>query len=59
MNNQTKEIPVPSLNVEQVAVLINYVNNEVPTKYGKEILMFIEKVAIELEKAKEAPVETE
>jgi hypothetical protein len=38
---------------------MNYANEQLPTKYGKEILGFIEKVAIELEKAKEVPVETE
>lgn len=58
MNQETKQLPVPSLNAEQVQVLMNYAN-ELPTKYGKEILGFIEKVAIELERAKEVPVETE
>jgi hypothetical protein len=53
MNQETKPLPVPSLTSEQVQVLINYANEQVPTKYGKEILLFIEKVAIEIEKAKE------
>jgi hypothetical protein len=59
MNSEPKQLPVPSLTPEQVQVLMNYVNEQMPTKYGKEILGFIEKVAIELEKAKEVPVETE
>lgn len=50
MNQKTKELPVPSLNPDQVLDLMNYVNQKVPTMYGKEILLYIEKVAIELEK---------
>ena len=50
MNQETKQLPVPALTAEQVQVLMNYAN-ELPTKYGKEILGFIEKVAIELDKA--------
>jgi hypothetical protein len=46
------------LNAEQVQVLMNYANEQLPTKYGKEILGFIEKIAIELDRA-ELPVETE
>ena len=53
MNQETKKIPVPALTAEQVEVLINYAN-ELPTKHGREILMFIEKIAIEIEKTKEA-----
>jgi hypothetical protein len=30
---------------------MNYANEQLPTKYGKEILGFIEKVAIDLDKA--------
>jgi len=59
MNNETKQLPVPSLNPEQVQVLMNYANEQLPTKYGKEILGFIEKIAIELDRANELPVETE
>jgi hypothetical protein len=60
MNQETKELPVPSLNAEQVEMLMKYVNDQLPTKYGKEILGFIEKVAIELDRANELPVaETE
>ena len=59
MNQETKQLPVPSLNAEQVQVLMNYVNEQLPTKYGKEILGFIEKIAIELERSKEVSVETE
>jgi hypothetical protein len=51
MNQEPKQLPVPSLTPEHVQVLINYVNEQLPTKYGKEILGFIEKVAIELDKA--------
>jgi hypothetical protein len=59
MNQETKQLPVPSLNPEQVQVLMNYANEKLPTMYGKDILGFIEKVAIELDRAKELPVETE
>lgn len=58
MNQETKQLPVPSLTAEQVQVLMNYANDQLPTKYGKEILAFIEKIAVELEKA-QAPVEAE
>ena len=50
MNQEPKQLPVPSLNPEQVQVLMSYVNDQLPTKYGKEILGFIEKIALELEK---------
>ena len=55
MNNEPKQLPVPSLTSEQVQVLMNYVNEQMPMKWGKEILAFIEKVAIELEKAQATP----
>ncbi len=51
MNQEAKQLPIPSLNPEQVQVLMNYANEQLPTKYGKEILGFIEKVALEAEKA--------
>ena len=51
MNQETKQLPVPSLAPEHVQVLMNYANEQLPTKYGKEILGFIEKVALEAEKA--------
>jgi hypothetical protein len=51
MNQETKQLPVPALTAEQVQVLMNYANEQLPTKYGKEILGFIEKVAIDLDKA--------
>jgi hypothetical protein len=51
MNQETKQLPVPALTAEQVQVLMNYANEQLPTKYGKEILGFIEKVAIELDKS--------
>jgi hypothetical protein len=53
MNQETKQLPVPSLTSEQVQVLINYANDQLPTKYGNDILNFIQKVAIELEKAQQ------
>lgn len=59
MNNEPKQLPVPSLTPEQVQALMNYVNEQMPMKWGKEILGFIEKVAIELEKSQATPVEAE
>ena len=50
-SQETKQLPVPSLTAEQVQVLMNYVNEQMPMKWGKEILAFIEKVAIDLDKA--------
>lgn len=58
MNQETKQLQIPSLTAEQVQVLMNYANDQLPTKYGKEILAFIEKIAVELEKT-QAPVESE
>jgi hypothetical protein len=52
MNQEAKQLPVPPLNPEQVQVLMSYANEQLPTKYGKEILGFIEKIAVELEQAK-------
>jgi len=59
MNSEPKQLPVPSLTPEQVQVLMNYVNEQMPMKWGKEILAFIEKVAVELEKTQATPVEVE
>ena len=50
MNQETKQLPVPPLTPEQVQVLMNYVNEQMPMKWGKEILAFIEKVAIDVDK---------
>jgi len=50
MNQETKQLPVPPLTAEQVQVLMNYVNEQMPMKWGKEILAFIEKVAIDVDK---------
>jgi hypothetical protein len=50
MTQEAKQLPVPPLTPEQVQVLMNYANDQLPTKYGKEILGFIEKVAIDLDK---------
>jgi len=52
MNQETKQLPVPPLTPEQVQVLMSYANEQLPTKYGKEILGFIEKIAVELDQAK-------
>ena len=54
---ETKQLPVPTLTAEQVQVLMNYANEKLPTMYGKEILAFIEKVAIELDRASQTNVE--
>ena len=54
---ETKQLPVPPLTAEQVQVIMNYANEQLPTKYGKEILAFIEKVAIELDRASQTNVE--
>jgi len=51
MNQETKQLPVPSLTAEQVQVLMNYANEQMPMKWGKEIVGFIEKIAIDLDKA--------
>ena len=53
MNQEPKQLPVPSLTPEHVQVLMNYANEQLPTKYGKEILGFIEKVALEAEQAQQ------
>jgi len=53
MNQEQKQLPVPSLTPEQVQVLMTYANEQLPTKYGKEILGFIEKIAVELDKQSE------
>lgn len=59
MNQETKQLPVPSLTAEQVQILMNYANEQLPTKYGKEILGFIEKIAIDLDKAENQQVTEE
>jgi hypothetical protein len=58
MNQETKQLPVPNLTSEQVQVLINYANDHLPTKWGNEILAFIQKVAVEIEKAQQ-PINAE
>jgi hypothetical protein len=57
--NQEKKLPVPSLTAEQVQVLINYANDQLPTKYGNELLAFIQKVAIEIEKGQQPSIVVE
>jgi hypothetical protein len=54
MNNEPKQLPVPSLTAEQVQLLVNLAL-EIPTKYGSEILKVIEKAAFDIEKAAQAP----
>ena len=54
MNSEPKQLPVPSLTAEQVQVLVNLAL-EMPTKYGSEILKVIEKAALDIEKAAQAP----
>jgi hypothetical protein len=56
MNQEQKQLPVPSLTPEQVQVLMNYANEQMPMKWGKEILAFIEKVAVELDRAQNQEV---
>ena len=46
-----KVLEMPSLTKEQTQELYNFAMNEMPTKWGTEIIKFIEKVAIELDKA--------
>lgn len=53
MNQEQKVLEIPSLSQQDVQALYNYAMNEMPTKWGSEIVKFIEKVAIEQDKAKE------
>jgi hypothetical protein len=62
MNQETKkteevELPIPTLSPENVQTLMNYANEKLPTKYGSEILKFIEKVALEQYRATQTSVE--
>jgi len=36
---------------------MNYANEQIPMKYGKDILLFIENAALEIEKAKQTEEE--
>jgi hypothetical protein len=58
MNQEQKVLQMPSLSQQDVQVLYNYAMNEMPTKWGSEVVRFIEKVAIEQEKA-QTEVKTE
>lgn len=58
MNQEQKVLEMPALSQQDVQVLYNYAMNEMPTKWGSEVVRFIEKVAIEQEKAK-SEVKTE
>ena len=49
MNQETKQLPVPPLTAQETQVLMNFVNEQIPMKWGKEILAFIEKVAIDID----------
>jgi hypothetical protein len=57
MNQEQKVLEIPSLSQQDVQVLYNYAMNEMPTKWGSEVVKFIEKVAIEQDKAKEVKTE--
>jgi hypothetical protein len=57
MSQEQKVLEIPSLSQQDVQVLYNYAMNEMPTKWGSEIVKFIEKVAIEQDKAKEVKTE--
>jgi len=59
MNQEQRQIEVPSFTPEQVQALINYANEKLPTMYGNQILAFVEKVALDNEKAKTEEVKTE
>lgn len=52
MNNETKQLEVPSLNPAQVNDLMVYANEKLPTMYGSFILEYIKNVAIELDRQK-------
>jgi hypothetical protein len=54
MNPEQEQLSVPSLTPEQVQVLINYANDQLPTKYGNEVLAFIKKIAEEAAKKESA-----
>lgn len=58
MNQEQKVLEMPALSQQDVQVLYNYAMNEMPTKWGSEVVRFIEKVAIEQEKSK-SEVKTE
>ena len=49
MNQETKQLPVPPLTAQETQALMNFVNEQIPMKWGKEILAFIEKVAIDID----------
>ncbi len=57
MSQEQKVLEIPSLSQQDVQVLYNYAMNEMPTKWGSEVVKFIEKVAIEQDKAKEVKTE--
>ena len=57
MSQEQKVLEIPSLSQQDVQVLYNYAMNEMPTKWGSEVVKFIEKVAIEQDKAKAVKTE--
>lgn len=52
MNQEQKLLEMPAFSPQDVQALYNYAMNELPTKWGMEVVKFIEKVAIEQDKAK-------
>jgi hypothetical protein len=56
MEQQVKQLAVPSLTPAQVEELLNYAN-ELPTKYGLFIINKIQDAALKLEKAESENVD--
>lgn len=52
MNQEQKVLEMPALSQQDVQTLYNYAMNEMPTKWGMEVVKFIEKVAVDQDKAK-------
>jgi len=51
MNQEVKQLPMPSFTPEHVQELASFANEKLPTMYGNQILEFIKKVALENKKA--------
>jgi hypothetical protein len=49
-NQEKKQLPIPALTSEQVQILMTYAKKNIPMEWGMEIVGFIEKIAIDLEK---------
>jgi hypothetical protein len=54
MNQEQKVLEMPTFSQQDVQALYNYAMNEMATKWGSEVVKFIERVAIEQDKAKVA-----